>query len=59
MINNLFFKRYMDIDATNTIKLLVRAQKFYEARDKAIKILKSLVELYSKFDGSSAFSAVL
>ena len=59
LLNNIFFKRYLDVTVENTIKLLYRAKKLYDARDRATKILKGLVELNAKFQPKGTFCAIL
>ena len=44
-IATIFFLNYQQPTRENIIKLLYRAKIFYEARDKATILLKSIVEI--------------
>lgn len=45
IMNQIFFKNYREINAENNLKLLFRAKKLYEARERVCCVLKGIVEL--------------
>ena len=43
--NHILFAHYQNVTPTNVIKLLMRVKRLYDARNEAVNILKSVMEV--------------
>jgi len=59
IMNKIFFRNYQDITVENTIKLLYRAKKLYEARQKMTHVLKKIVEIELTIEKASPLWRIL
>lgn len=59
IMNKIFFRNYQAITVENTIKLLYRAKKLYEARQRVVNILKKIVEIDLSMEKASPMWRIL
>lgn len=59
VVNKIFFQHYQEVNKENTIRLLYRGRRLYDARDRVTKILKALVELNYKMEATGAICRLM
>lgn len=58
-MQKVFFKNYRETSLENLVKLLYRARKLYDAREKVKTILKAIVEIEIAIQPSSVFWRIM
>ena len=59
IMNKIFYRNYKEINVENSIKLLYRAKKLYEARLYMINVLKRIVEIEVTMEESGPIWRIL